>query len=75
MKSLSLNTFFLLFVEVLTNGINLGEMDAKLLQKVEELTLYLIEQNKLNKQHQKLIDAQSALITQLEERIAELEKN
>lgn len=32
--------------EVIENGINLGEMDAKLLQKIEELTLYLIEQNK-----------------------------
>ncbi|WP_159584756.1 hypothetical protein [Marinoscillum sp. 108] len=32
--------------EVAENGINLGEMDAKLLQKIEELTLYLIEQNK-----------------------------
>ncbi|KDN54708.1 hypothetical protein [Flavobacterium seoulense] len=32
--------------EVLENGINLGEMNAKLLQKIEELTLYLIEQNK-----------------------------
>ncbi|MEN2403087.1 hypothetical protein GKZ90_0025090 [Flavobacterium sp. MC2016-06] len=29
--------------EVLKNGINLGEMDAKLLQKIEELTLYMIE--------------------------------
>ncbi|SCY15032.1 hypothetical protein SAMN02927916_1279 [Flavobacterium anhuiense] len=32
--------------EVLKNGINLGEMNAKLLQKIEELTLYMIEQNK-----------------------------
>ena len=32
--------------EVAENGISLGEMNAKLLQKVEELTLYLIEQNK-----------------------------
>jgi len=32
--------------EVKENGINLGEMDAKLLQKIEELTLYIIEQNK-----------------------------
>jgi hypothetical protein len=32
--------------EVLKNGINLGEMDAKLLQKIEEMTLYMIEQNK-----------------------------
>lgn len=30
------------------NGLNLGEMNAILLKKVEELTLYLIEQNKNN---------------------------
>ena len=33
-------------VEVYKNGIELGEMNAKLLRKIEELTLYLIEQNK-----------------------------
>ncbi len=32
--------------EVTENGINLGEMDAKLLQKIEELTLYMIDMNK-----------------------------
>ncbi len=32
--------------EVLKNGINVGEMNAKLLQKIEELTLYIIEQNR-----------------------------
>ena len=32
--------------EVLENGIQLGEMDAKLLQKIEELTLYMIDVNK-----------------------------
>ncbi|MFS4454741.1 hypothetical protein [Maribacter sp. 2304DJ31-5] len=32
--------------EVKKEGFFLGEMDAKLLQKVEELTLYLIQQNK-----------------------------
>lgn len=32
--------------EVLENGVNLGEMNAKLLQKIEEMTLYMIEQNK-----------------------------
>ena len=32
--------------EVTEEGINLGEMNAKLLQKIEELTLYLIQQNK-----------------------------
>lgn len=28
------------------NGISVGENQTKLLQKIEELTLYLIEQNK-----------------------------
>jgi hypothetical protein len=32
--------------EVAKDGIDVGEMNKKLLQKVEELTLYLIEQNK-----------------------------
>jgi hypothetical protein len=32
--------------EVSNNGINLGEMQIKLLEKIEELTLYLIEQDK-----------------------------
>jgi hypothetical protein len=32
--------------QVLEEGINLGEMDAVLLQKIEELTLYIIEQEK-----------------------------
>ncbi|MCK7560203.1 hypothetical protein MKQ70_36960 [Chitinophaga sedimenti] len=32
--------------EVKERGVDLGEMNAKLLEKIEELTLYLIEQNK-----------------------------
>ncbi|MEO9871396.1 hypothetical protein [Ekhidna sp.] len=32
--------------EVNENGINLGQMNAKLLQKIEELTLYMIDMNK-----------------------------
>lgn len=32
--------------EVLQNGVNLGEMSSILLQKIEELTLYIIELNK-----------------------------
>ncbi|WP_299185637.1 hypothetical protein [uncultured Aquimarina sp.] len=41
--------------EVAENGIQLGEMNKKLLQKIEELTLYMIEQNKVNQQQQKQI--------------------
>lgn len=41
--------------EVEENGILLGEMDAKLLQKIEELTLYTIQQdNKLQKQDEQI---------------------
>ncbi|WP_420385502.1 hypothetical protein [Roseivirga sp.] len=36
--------------EIETNGLDLGSMDATLLKKVEELTLYMIEQNKRLKQ-------------------------
>ena len=35
--------------EVKENGISVGEMNSKLLQKIEELTLYLIEKDKENK--------------------------
>jgi hypothetical protein len=45
--------------DVLEEGINLGEMNALLLQKIEELTLYTIEQ-------QKLIEKQSEKIRHLE---------
>jgi len=48
--------------EVSKNGLSMGEMQNKLLQKVEELTLYMIEQ-------QKTINQQSAKIEQLEKKI------
>ena len=43
--------------KVIEEGLNLGEMDAKLLQKIEELTLYLIEQNKRIKKLEKKNDS------------------
>ena len=42
--------------EVELNGINVGENEAVLLRKVEELTLYLIDQNKRIAKQQTLID-------------------
>ena len=45
--------------EVIANGIDLGEMQAKLLQKIEELTLYAIQQ-------QELIDSMQEKLEQLE---------
>ncbi|MCB0375652.1 MAG: hypothetical protein KDD04_07015 [Sinomicrobium sp.] len=50
--------------ELKETGLNLPEMDAKLLQKIEELTLYLIEQNKK-------IEAQQKEIETLKKKIAE----
>ena len=41
--------------EVMTRGNNLGEMDAILLQKIEELTLYVIELKKENEQLKQLL--------------------
>jgi len=41
--------------EVGENGVNIGEMNIKLLRKVEELTLYLIEQDKKIEDLQKRI--------------------
>jgi hypothetical protein len=38
------------------DGITLGEMNMKLLKKVEELTLYLIEQQKINQSLQDQIN-------------------
>lgn len=47
--------------EIEKNGLDVGEMNKKLLQKVEELTLYLLQQ-------QKLIEAQDKRIQQLEDK-------
>jgi len=43
--------------EAKANGIDLGVMNAKLLQKIEELTLHLIEQCKANNNQTELIKA------------------
>lgn len=56
--------------EVLKNGINLGEMNAKLLQKIEELTLYSIQQNKKIEEQSKEIETLKALAL----RVAKIEK-
>ena len=42
--------------EVLENGVNVGEMDALLLQKIEELTRYVIDLKKENDALRKELD-------------------
>lgn len=62
--------------EVKQNGISLGEMDAKLLQKIEELTLHTIQQQKeierLKATNEKLGE-QNKLIETLMERLEKIE--
>lgn len=59
--------------EVNANGIDLGYMNAKLLQKIEELTLHLIEKDKQVKIQQINLDHQSELIKVVVKRIEALE--
>jgi hypothetical protein len=56
--------------EVLKNGINLGEMNAKLLQKIEELTLYVIEQNKKINE----LEKENKRFSDIEKRLEKIEK-
>lgn len=51
--------------EVEKDGVNLGEMNVKLLEKVEELTLYVIEQNKQLKDQSQLIQSMQSEIENL----------
>jgi len=51
--------------EMKTNGVEIGDLQIKLLQKVEELTLYLIAQQKtINQQHEQ-IEKQNSEIEKL----------
>ncbi len=53
--------------ELIKDGLDLGEMQAKQMQKIEELTLYLIEQNKT-------LEKQSKEIEELKEMVKTLAK-
>ncbi|NOU15933.1 MAG: hypothetical protein HOO91_00040 [Bacteroidales bacterium] len=60
--------------EVKQNGIGLGEMNAKLLQKIEELTLYMIEQNNKMDQQQKQINELKELNNVLVKEVQNIKK-
>ncbi len=55
--------------EVKENGINLGEMNGILLKKVEELTLYMIEQQKMIDNQQKMMEQQNKEIEKLKKKV------
>jgi hypothetical protein len=60
--------------EVKDNGLNLGEINAILTKKVEELTLYLIEENKKNAEQKELIQMQEMRLQKLEKLISAYSK-
>lgn len=51
--------------EIKANGVNLGEFQMKLLEKVEELTLYTVEQKNTIDRQEKRIEALEAMLKQL----------
>lgn len=58
--------------EVERDGVRLGQMDAKLLQKIEELTLYVIEQQEQNRALQKQVAVQQRQFAAQQEQIDRL---
>ena len=55
--------------EIKENGVSLGEMQAKLLQKIEELTLYVIKQDKTIKEQGDKMNKQAELIKELQDKL------
>jgi hypothetical protein len=53
-------------------GINLGEMNALLMKKVEELTLYLIEKDKQDKEKEAKLQSQQKQIDELKQQITNI---
>lgn len=61
--------------EVEKNGIELGDMNKKLLQKIEELTLYLIEQNKTIQMQNSNMEQQQLEIKALNHKVEKFQVN
>lgn len=55
--------------EVAKGGLDLGENQAILLKKIEELTLYMIDQNKRMDEQQKLIEEQRKMLLELKNKL------
>lgn len=60
--------------ELIKEGLDLGDMQQKQMQKIEELTLYLIEQNKKISMQEDIILKQQNLLLELEKRLEKVEK-
>ena len=60
--------------EVEQNGVSLGEMQKKLLEKVEELTLYTIAQEKANEELKQQLAKQEAENAEIKQEMKELKE-
>jgi hypothetical protein len=60
--------------EVKAQGVSLGDMQAKLLAKVEEITLHMIQQEKENRELRDQLNQQTKEIQELRERLSRPEK-
>ena len=60
--------------EMEANGIDLGQMNLKLLEKIEELTLYTLEQEVKILGQQRKLNNKDERIAQIEERLQKIEK-
>lgn len=58
--------------EVKNNGIELGEMAKIQQEKIEELTLYIIEQNKINEKQAKELEKQNQEIDELKKLVTQI---
>jgi hypothetical protein len=58
--------------EIKEQGVNMSELQMQLLKKVEELTLYTLEQEKTNQQQETLIHKQEQTISALTDALAEV---
>jgi hypothetical protein len=61
--------------DIETNGLDLGEIVKQQQVKIEELTLYIIEQDKAKSAQQTQLNEQAALLKQLQQQIQQLQKN
>ncbi|NVM62171.1 hypothetical protein FHW88_000447 [Mucilaginibacter sp. SG538B] len=60
--------------EIAKNGLNVGEMNKLLMKKVEELTLYAIENEQKDKEKDKLLTALQEQINLLKEQLTAIQK-
>ncbi|TWF33870.1 hypothetical protein FHW36_11160 [Chitinophaga polysaccharea] len=60
--------------EVVSNGLDVGDMQQRQMKKIEELTLYLVDQHKQLEKQQQLIQRQQQMLSELNNRVKELEK-